>query len=135
MSVCSRSLQVEALDAQDRAATLVNRGVIRMLSGEHRGAERDFDAALALDPGQADAWLNKGFLRLRRGDGHAALPLLERALALQARRPALAYFARGIAHEQSGNLRAAYSDLVRARELEPGWSMPVEALARYQVIR
>ena len=106
-----------------------------MLNGEHRSAERDFDAALALHPSQADAWLNKGFLRLRRGEGQAAMPFLERALALKARRPALAYFARGIAHEQSGNLRAAYSDLVRARELEPGWSMPVEALARYQVVR
>jgi len=134
MTICSRALQLEPLDARDRAATLVNRGVLRMLHKEYSGAESDFDAALALDPRQADAWLNKGFLRLRVGDGRSALPYLEKALELRARRPALAYFARGIAHEQTGNIRAAFSDLTRAQQLEPGWSMPGEALARYRVL-
>lgn len=134
LSICSRALQMEPLDVENRAATLVNRGVIRMLHKDYAGAESDFDAALTLDPSQADAWLNKGFLRLRTGDGSAALPMLEKALQLRARRPALAYFARGIAHEQTGNVRAAYADLTRARDLEPGWSMPAEALMRYQVV-
>ena len=135
LSICSRALQNEPLDIEDRASTLVNRGVIRMIQQDFRGAESDFDAALSLDPSQSDAWLNKGFLRLRTGNGQAALPFLERALQLRARRPALAYFARGIAHEQSGNVRAAYADLTRARDLEPGWSMPTQALSRYQVVQ
>ena len=135
LSICSRSLQMEPLDAEDRASTLVNRGVVRMIRQDFAGAESDFNAAIALDPSQSDAWLNKGFLRLRTGDGDAALPFLEKALQLRARRPALAYFARGIAHEQSGNFRAAYSDLIRARDLEPGWSMPAQALERYQLVQ
>lgn len=135
LAICSRALTMEPLDAENRAATLVNRGVIRMIHKDYSGAENDFDAAVALDPSQSDAWLNKGFLRLRTGDGSAALPFFEKALELQARRPALAYFARGIAHEQSGNFRAAYADLNRARDLEPGWTMPAEALSRYQVVR
>ena len=134
LSICSRALESEPLDAEDRAATLVNRGVIRMARQDLQGAESDFDAALELDSAQADAWLNKGFLRLRVGDGSEALPYLEKALELRARRPALAYFARGIAHEQAGNIRAAYADLNRARDLEPGWSMPAEALSRYRVV-
>lgn len=134
LAICSRALTMEALDVDNRAATLVNRGVIRMIHKDYHGAESDFEAAIALDPAQSDAWLNKGFLRLRTGDGSAALPFLEKALQLRARRPALAYFARGIAHEQAGNVRAAYADLSRARELEPGWSMPEQALARYRVV-
>jgi tetratricopeptide (TPR) repeat protein len=133
LDTCSRALK-EPLDLEDKAATLVNRGVIRMIHGDLGGAEADLDAAIALQPKLSDAWLNKGFLRLRSGDGSAALPLVEKALELRARRPALAYFARGIAHEQSGNVRAAYDDLSRARELEPGWSMPSQALERYQVL-
>lgn len=135
LTVCSRALEMEPLDADNRAATLVNRGVLRMIRRDFRGAEADFDSALALRPDWTDAWLNKAFLRLRAGDGSAALPLLEKAMKLQARRPALAYFARGIAHEQAGNLKAAYADLVRARDLEPGWSMPEQALARYQLVQ
>lgn len=135
LEVCSRALEMEPLDIQDQAATYVNRGIIHMLRHDFRGAEADFDLAIAMDPAQADGWLNKGFLRLRTGDGNAALPLLERALRLRPRRLALAYFARGMAHEQTGNLRAAYADLDRARELEPGWSVPARELARYQVVR
>lgn len=134
VTTCSRALALEPLDSENRAATLVNRGVLRMLHGDYQAAETDFDAAIALDPTQSDAWLNKGFLRLRNGAGDAALPYLERAMSLEMRRPALAYFARGIAHEQSGNVRAAYADLNRAQDLEPGWSMPAQALARYQVV-
>lgn len=135
LAICSRALTMEPLDVENRAATLVNRGVIRMIHKDYSGARRDFEAAIALDPSQSDAWLNKGFLHLRTGNGSAALPFFERALQLRARRPALAYYARGIAHEQSGNIRAAYADLNRARDLEPGWTMPAEALSRYQVVR
>ena len=133
LETCNRALS-EPLDLENRAATLVNRGVIRLIHNDLAGAEADFDAAIALRPKLSDAWLNKGFIRVRTGDGGAALPLLEKALELRARRPALAYFARGIAHEQAGNVKAAYSDLVRARDLEPGWSMPQQALARYSVV-
>ncbi|MGI8704836.1 MAG: tetratricopeptide repeat protein [Sphingomicrobium sp.] len=129
---CNRALE-GALDAENRSATYVNRGIVRMNRRDFAGAEADFNAALALDPEQTDAWLNKGFLRLRTGDADAAMPFLERALELRPRRPALAYLARGIAHELSGNVRAAYADLTRARDLEPGWDLPGRELSRYQV--
>jgi tetratricopeptide (TPR) repeat protein len=134
LAVCTRALNFEALDTQNRSATLVNRGVLRMIHRDFRGAEKDFDDALAIDPAQSDAWLNKGFIRLQTGEGASALPYLERAMAVGIRRPALAYFARGIAHEQAGNVRAAFADLNRARDMEPGWAMPAEALTRYRVV-
>ena len=39
----------------------------------------------------------------------------QKALELKTRRPALAYFVRAMAYEDSGNLRAAYNDLQRAQ--------------------
>ena len=82
-----------------------------------------------------DAWLNKGFLRLREGKGQEALPLLQKGIDNGARRQALAYFARGVAYEQSGDYRSAYADLVKARHMEPGWALPGEWLAHYRVQR
>lgn len=128
---CERSLDEEPLMASDRAATLVNRGILFMLNGQLAVAEQDFDKAIATDQSAPDAWLNKAFLRLRQRNGAEALPMLEKAMDLRARREALVYFARGIAHEQVGNYGAAYADLSRAQSLEPGWDMPARELARY----
>jgi len=48
-------------------------------------------------------------------------------------RPALAYYGRAIVNEDLGNVRQAYADLQRARDLEPRWALPTEELARYVV--
>ncbi|HVL79419.1 MAG TPA: hypothetical protein VM346_09060 [Sphingomicrobium sp.] len=133
MEACNRSLAEEPLNRRDRAATLVNRGILRMLGNQHGAADADFDSAIRLDSSAADPWLNKAFLRLKQGDASGALPLIDAAISRQARRQALALFARGLAHEQTGNYGAAYSDLMRARDLEPGWDMPAKALARYEL--
>lgn len=130
---CTRSLSEEPLTNPDRAATLVNRGILEMISGNDGGAEADFNAALAVDDGLSDAWLNKGFLRLRQHRGGEALPLIQEGINRKPQRQALAIFARGLAYEQMGDLRAAYKDLVAARDMEPAWSLPGQYLARYQV--
>lgn len=131
LEACDRSLAEEPLMASDRAATLVNRGILFMLSGQFAVADQDFDKAIAIDQAAPDPWLNKAFLRLRQRKGGEALPLLEKAMDLRARREALVYLARGLAHEQLGNYGAAYADLTRAQSIEPGWDMPAKQLARY----
>jgi tetratricopeptide (TPR) repeat protein len=135
MEHCNLSLSEESLTQQDRAATYVNRGILHMARGQGAEADADFDAAIALDSNLADAWLNKGFLRIRQGHGRDALPLIEEGIKRGPQREALAIFARGVAHEQMGDYRSAYNDLRRARDLEPAWTMPSEYLARYRVGR
>lgn len=135
LQVCDRALLEEAIDKSDRVATHVNRGILRLVIRDFAVAERDFDRALAIDPREPDAWLNKAVARLHQGDSASALPMIARAIELKTRRPALAFYTRGIANENSGNVRAAYADLQRARELEPNWDLPVKELARYQVRR
>ena len=124
----------EPLAAHDRAATYVNRGILLMTRGQYRGADADFNSALGIDRGLSDAWLNKGFLRLRTGSGREALPLLQKGIDAGTNRQALALFARGVAYEQMGEFRSAYADLKRAHALEPKWSLPTEYLASYQVV-
>jgi tetratricopeptide (TPR) repeat protein len=132
---CTRAINEEGLLAPDRAATYVNRGILQMVGGHGRAADVDFDQALAIDASLSDAYLNKGFLRLREGNGQEALALVQKGIDTGARHQALAYFARGVAYEQTGDYRSAYNDLVRARRMEPGWALPGEWLAHYQVRR
>ena len=131
---CNFALEQEHLSHRDRVATHVNRGIVRMNLRDHAGAEQDFDAALKMNERAAEAWLNKGLLRLRQDRAAEAMPLIQRALDTDTIRPALAMYARGIANEQLGDLKGAYSDLRRARDMAPGWSAPAEQLKRYSII-
>ena len=130
---CTRALEEEGLNPDDRAATYVNRGIVHMLRNRASSAEADFDSALAIDPRLADAFLNKGFLRIRSGNGREALALIQQGLDLGATEKAVAWFGRGVAHEQMGNYSKAYRDFQRARELAPDWDMPSDYLASYRV--
>jgi len=132
---CTRALNEEGLLDPDRAATFVNRGILQMTAGRLSSADSDFDDALEINASLSDAWLNKGFLRIREGKGQEALPLVQKGIDNGARRQALAYFARGVAYEQAGDFRSAYNDLVKARQREPKWALPKEWLAHYQIGR
>jgi tetratricopeptide (TPR) repeat protein len=132
---CEMALRLESLSDEDRAATLNNRGVLYLRSRNYRAAERDFNAAVALYDRNAEAWLNKAISALRNGAGIETVPMIEKAMALDTERPALAYYSRSIAYERAGRLRAAYNDLLKARELAPRWSAPREDLTRYAVRR
>lgn len=131
---CTRALNEEGMMPRDRAATYVNRGIINMMQGHDADADADFNSALVLNRDLPDAWLNKGFLRIRNGDGRDALPLLQEGISRNPDRQALAIFARGVAYEQMGDFGSAYRDLKRAHSLEPRWALPKEYLTRYQVV-
>lgn len=133
LDLCDRALTEEALVKEDKVATFVNRGIIHLQRESLKQASADFDSALALNPNQPDAWLNKAILIVRHGNAAPALPLAQKALDLQTRSQALAYFVRAMANEDSGNLTAAYHDLQRASQLDPKWAQPSVELRRFQV--
>jgi tetratricopeptide (TPR) repeat protein len=135
LETCDRALSEESLDFDDRVATYVNRGIVQTLRHRYVQAARDFDTAIATDAKQPEAWLNKAILLIRQGQSIAARPLLERAIELKTSKPAVAYYMRAIANEDSGNVKAAYEDLVRARDLDPNWSVPARELQRYRLSR
>lgn len=133
IEACGRAFSEQALDPHDEVATHVNRGILYYLSGNLTAAQFDYDAALALNPNEPEAWLNKGMAALKARNSTAAAPMFDKALALRTVRPALAYYGRAIVHEDSGNVRQAYADLQRARDLEPRWALPGEELKRFIV--
>lgn len=136
LALCNAAINSEATtNGRERTANLVNRGILLLLANKTTDAGRDFDEALAFDPEQPEALLGKAIELWREGNNSDAVQLATKSLQYGPRRPAVAYLIRGLANEQQGQLRAAYSDLQMARQIEPNWAEPVEQLQRYRIIR
>ena len=117
---CDRALSANVLSRQHRAATHVNRGIILMHLGEADRAIADYERALEIDDGLGAAWVNRGIARLYRDrDNRLVLADLDRGIALGTPDPEVAYYMRAVAHENLGNLRAAYEDYRTASRLQP----------------
>ena len=131
---CDDAVTEEVTNPEVAVATHVNRGILRLRRGDVAGALADFDAATALNPDEPEAYLNRGSAMLRQQQVAAAITQYDTAIAKQTRRPDLAYYARGVAHEEAGNLSAAYRDYKQASQLAPRWDQPRRELARFQVV-
>ena len=132
LGTCDQALK-DGLSSSDLVATRVNRGIIHALRADYSDALQDYDTAIALDPGQAEAFLNKGLLLLRLPErDRDAVDALNVAISKGTTEPALAYFARAIAHEGLGNLGAAYRDYQQAAALAPQWALPARELRRFR---
>lgn len=132
---CDAALADQGLSGAARAATLINRGVVRINSGDAAGAVADYDAALQLAPTSAEAHVNRGLALLRQGRERDAEQALSVAIDLGPPRPEIAYYARGVAREGLGQLRAAYADYGQARQLAPAWEAPARELSRFRIVR
>ena len=135
MNTCDRAFVDEALSNQDRLATHVNRGIVRMLRNDYQRAQIDFSAAMEMDPKRSEPYLNMAILQLRAGKSAEAVPLFSKAIELGTELPEVAYYGRGLAQEDVGNVKAAYADLQQAASLKPNWDAPRRDLARYKVSR
>jgi len=129
---CTEAL-TEPLGRRDRAGTHVNRGIVLFNRGAFTRALEDFDAAIQLDPTLAEGHINRGAALIRQNDYAGAVASISRGLELNPEAPARAYFNRGVAHEELGDVRAAYRDYRRAAELAPNWEAPRAELARFRV--
>jgi tetratricopeptide (TPR) repeat protein len=136
IQACDRALAEEALVREERVATFVNRGILKLRGGRVDVAIADFDEAMKTDASEPEAHLNKGMALLRLG-GRAdeAVALFDAALGHKTRRPALAHYGRAIAHEAAGRVSDAWRDYRQASLLEPAWSDPKTELARFTVRR
>ncbi|MEI6419271.1 MAG: hypothetical protein WCO82_09395 [Sphingomonadales bacterium] len=133
---CDRVLADPGYPQAVRLASLINRGVLRLRSGDAKGAAADFDLAIQVSPNLAEAWINKGVALTRLpGSADEAVALISHGIELGPARPARAYFARAVANEARGRLRDAYEDYGTAARLEPDWPDPADELKRFKVVR
>ncbi|MGE0596481.1 MAG: tetratricopeptide repeat protein [Hyphomonadaceae bacterium] len=135
LRTCSTALNEGALARGERAATLVNRGVIHAARGSHGSALADFNAAGRVNPGLAEAYTNRGQALLQVRQFAQAIEALNAGIERGPNEPEKAYYNRAVAYEEMGDVRAAYNDYRRAAELAPSWDAPRTELARFQVRR
>ena len=132
---CTRALNEDTLMGDDRAGTFVNRGVMKLRRGDFEASHADFDAALALAPKMAEAWVNRGAMWVGERQYQSGLDDLNRALELGVKEPEKAYYDRALAYEGLDNEKAAYFDYQKALELKPNWVLPQHELLRFHVSR
>lgn len=130
---CSRALREETMTRDNRAATYVNRGVIRMREGEYEQALEDYSRAVDLVPDLGAAFLNEGAAHIYQKNFESALQPLNRAIELNSTDIFAAYYNRAIARENTGDVAGAYYDFQKALELKPGWELAEKQLSRFTV--
>lgn len=98
---------------------LVDRGVVALKNGQDAAARQLFDAALRLDPDDANADANLATLDLREGRGKEAVAHAEAAVR-SAPDVALYHYNLGRVLVENGRPEDALRSLARAAELDPG---------------
>lgn len=135
VAVCTLALEQEPLAVRDRAATLINRGILRSRVEEPQSALADYNQGLQEDPLLAEGYVDRGvvFILMRRYDD--ALQDIDKGIAMGASRLQIAYYDRAIVQEALGNVRGAYEDYKKATEIAPDFALATAQLARFKVVR
>jgi tetratricopeptide (TPR) repeat protein len=131
---CTIALQTEALGKNDKAATLVNRGILRSRAGDHEDALIDFNEGLSQAPQLADGYIDRGATYIAMKRYADAVNDIDKGIELGTRRPYIAYYDRSIANEALGNIRGAYEDCKKAVELRPDFTLAIERMPHFIVV-
>ncbi len=123
-----------ALSVSDRAATFVNRGVLKLSLQENDAALADMNSGIAIAPGLGDAYVDRGAAFISLGHYEDALADLNKGLSLGPHRPQIAYYDRAIIYEHNGDIRGAYEDYKKALDIAPGFAPAAEELKRFRVV-
>ena len=133
MSYCDQAL-AGSLSSADRAATLVNRGVLKLAINSIDGAAADFNSSLAINADLGEAYIDRGATLIARRHYAEALTDINKGLTLGTKEPHLAYYDRAMADEALGNLQAAYDDYRKAQELAPDFQKASDELKRFKIV-
>lgn len=130
---CTDAIMGAPMSSHDLAGTYVNRGVVYMVHRLYRPAQMDFEAALKLDQGLGEAWVNHGAALIALHQYAAGVAEIDRGLPLGPDEPEKAYYNRALADEALNDVKQAYYDYLKASELKPSWDAPKAELARFTV--
>jgi tetratricopeptide (TPR) repeat protein len=131
--ICTRALSNQALSVRDRAATYVNRSVIRLRVRDFSGAIADVDQSIQRWPQLSEPYVNRGAALINLDRPQEALVELDKAINMGLEKLHLAHYNRGLAKEKMNDARGAYADYRRALELDPTFTLANEQLQRFLV--
>ena len=135
VQICTLAIEQESLSVSDRAATYINRGILRSRGGNADGALKDYNLGLGIDGNHGEGYVDRGATYIALQRYPEAMADIDRGIALGANKLQIAYYDRAIVHEAIGDVRAAYLDYKKAVELAPDFALASEQLRRFKVIR
>ena len=115
------------------ASAFTSAGVSHLQKGEYDHAIRDFDRAIALQPGLVVAWRNRGLAHKGKGDYDRALADYEQALVF-APTDARIYNERGLAYAGMSDFPNAIADFNRAIALKPDQEAAIKNRGRINFV-
>jgi tetratricopeptide (TPR) repeat protein len=135
ITTCDVALNQTALSISDRAATYVNRGILKSRNDDSNGALDDYDRGLKLNANLGEGYVDRGavLIVLQRYDD--ALKDIDKGIGLGSKQLEIAYYDRAIVDEALGDIRGAYEDYKKAVELQPDFTLASEQLQRFKVVR
>ena len=123
-----------ACDQSSRdASALTSAGVSHLQQGEYDQAIRDFDRAIALQPGLVVAWRNRGLAHKAKGDFDRALADYEQAIVF-APSDARLFNERGVAYAGMSDFTNAIADFNRAIALKPDQEAAIKNRGRINFV-
>jgi tetratricopeptide (TPR) repeat protein len=135
IQTCTLAIEQEPLNLSDRAATYINRGILRSRTGDAAGALSDYNWGLSMDGAHGEGYIDRGATYIAMQRYQDALEDINRGIEMGSNKPHIAYYDRAIADEALGNVRAAYQDYRKAVEIEPNFALASEQLSRFKVVR
>ena len=135
IAVCTDAIAHDPLSQVDRAATLINRAILRARAGAMTDAMADYDAALQIGANDGEVYLNRSATLIALKRYADALNDADAAVKRGVARMEIAYYNRGLANEDLGNIKAAYDDLQAALKIAPDFVAAKQELARFRVVR
>ena len=132
-ALCTKALTVGQLNLENRAATLVNRGIVRMRDGRYDAALKDYASAERLYKANGPLYLNRGAALIYKQQYGDALSSLNTAIEMETSDLFAAYYNRAIAKEKTGDVQGAYFDFKKALELNPEFEQAEWQLTRFTV--
>ncbi|MHA7873417.1 MAG: tetratricopeptide repeat protein [Hyphococcus sp.] len=125
---CDRALKDSQTTRADRMKTHVNRGIILNRNGALQAAIEDFNAAIAIDSGLAEAYLNRGNSWFLSGRYDQAMTDYEAALDKMVKEPWAAWYNVGLVHDARGDKNAASDAYRKALALNPDFKLARQKL-------
>jgi lipoprotein NlpI len=125
---------MEACNQSSRdASAFTSAGVSHLQQREYDQAIRDFDRALALQPGLVVAWRNRGLAHKEKGDYDRALADYEQAIVF-APSDARLFNERGTTYAGMSDFSNAMADFNRAIALKPDQGAPIKNRGRINFV-
>ena len=129
--ICTKALSDAEMSVRDRAATYINRSVVRLRVHDWNGALSDTDLSIVRYSNFGEAYVNRGAALLNLNRPQDALTDLNKAVTIGLNKAHLAYYNRGLAKEKLNDTLGAYADYKKALDLDPTFSTAADELKRF----